>query len=513
MAIKKKVATGVTIALIYTRVSSDQQAETGVSLPMQLQEARRYAANAGMVIGKEFNDVLSGKRDDRPGYVALLDEARRLSAEGRRVAIVVWKLDRLGRRLLERVQRSQEMAALGCEVHSVTEGLVNGVLANFMAVLAEEEIRQLGQRVAGANRQVRSAGWWPVRKAPFGYRLRHATPAERATGAPKSVLEIDPVTAPMVEAVYRRVADGQSIRSTARWMASQRPDLRGDLSWGKRTLQCTLASATYVARNEPEDGGDVLAQPVGKWPAIISDELYLEVQAVIASHRVMPAQASGKYLLTGLAKCPRCGESMSGQPRPVHQADRYMCTRFRCYGAVQGPSLDTSLMSQVVTVLEAASRLDPSLRRALERKWEALRRTGSADPKHVARQKGAIEKGRTRLANAATMFVDGDLDRAGYDAMRETIERETRAAQDELDRLEATTTAPTLPPLSEALARVGTWATILETGDIPSRRRMLVELVTRVDPMKVGHGRYEARITWTELGEALRTALASEKAA
>ncbi len=47
------------IALIYTRVSSEEQAREGVSLDAQLTECRRYAAQHGWMLGPEFQDVLS----------------------------------------------------------------------------------------------------------------------------------------------------------------------------------------------------------------------------------------------------------------------------------------------------------------------------------------------------------------------------------------------------------------------------------------------------------------------
>jgi site-specific DNA recombinase len=60
----------VTTALIYLRVSTDEQAREGVSLDAQLAECRRYAARLGWVLGAEYADVLSGTRDDRPRYQA-----------------------------------------------------------------------------------------------------------------------------------------------------------------------------------------------------------------------------------------------------------------------------------------------------------------------------------------------------------------------------------------------------------------------------------------------------------
>src|SRR5215212_523253 len=138
---------GLTTALIYTRVSSDEQAKEGLSLPAQLQACRRYVADKGWVIGAEYQDVLRGTRDDRPGYQSLLTQARRLASEGRHVAVVVARLDRFGRRLLERVRSREEFQGAGVGTHSVREGgEVNDLVANILATVAQDEVARLGER-------------------------------------------------------------------------------------------------------------------------------------------------------------------------------------------------------------------------------------------------------------------------------------------------------------------------------------------------------------------------------
>src|SRR5687768_5650025 len=75
-------------ALLYIRVSTNDQAREGLSLPAQLRACQQYAARQGWVIEDEYQDVLSGRRDDRPGYSRLLHDVRRLR-EGRRPVTVV----------------------------------------------------------------------------------------------------------------------------------------------------------------------------------------------------------------------------------------------------------------------------------------------------------------------------------------------------------------------------------------------------------------------------------------
>src|SRR5829696_7162383 len=62
--VQRRTATGtssLTTALIYTRVSSEEQAREGVTLDAQLAECRRYAAQHGWLLGGEYQDVMSGK--------------------------------------------------------------------------------------------------------------------------------------------------------------------------------------------------------------------------------------------------------------------------------------------------------------------------------------------------------------------------------------------------------------------------------------------------------------------
>ena len=100
-------------------------------------------------------------------------------------------------------------------VHSVMEGgEVSDFIANIMACVAEEEVRQLGERVAEVIRHARANGWHHVGRARWGYRWRDATPQERAQGAPMRVLELHPDEAPHALEAWRRVA---AARAWARW--------------------------------------------------------------------------------------------------------------------------------------------------------------------------------------------------------------------------------------------------------------------------------------------------------
>jgi site-specific DNA recombinase len=502
---------GLVTALIYTRVSSEDQAREGVSLDAQLAESRRYVAGLSWAIGGEYQDVLSGTRDDRRQYRALLAEARRLRAEGRRVAVVVAALDRFGRKLLERVRCREELKALGVPVHSVREGgEVSDLVANVLAAVAEEEVRRLGERVSAAKQHLIGGGWYPGGRVPWGYRLRPATAEERALGAPQAVLDIDPERATYAREMFRRVAEGQSVRSVVRWLGGLSASVRGGRALAISGVRRQLGAGVYVARPEHDDP-DVLARPVGRWPAMVDDTTWWNAQEKTARHRHMPKQASGRYLLSGLLYCPACGSRMSGR-RHRKRSLRYGCNQSErpggvyCYYSLVAAEADVAVWHEVVPILDALTKGSPPFRASLRQAWQRLRQAegdGSADTaQRIRALVREADRARERLKKSALLLVDGLLDKAGYDLAGSQAQADLAAAESELARLRAVRHACTLPPLEMVLASAAGWSTAARTSPVTAQRDVLAALIERILPRKQ-EKRVILEIAWTSLGAAL----------
>jgi DNA invertase Pin-like site-specific DNA recombinase len=501
------------MALVYTRVSTEDQAREGVSLDSQLADCRRYAARQGWVLGTEYQDILSGKRDDRPAYQRLLADIRTLRTQSTAVVVVVAALDRFGRRLLERVRSREELKALGVAVHSVREGgEVSDLVANMLGAVAQEEVRWLGERVRASRDFIRERGFKAPGHAAWGYRWRPATLEERAAGAPQSVLDLDEEIAPYVRELFQQVADGSSIRKAARWVQSIPAPIRQGKTLAMTAIVQLLRSPTYIARPSGATG-DVLAEAHTQWPPLIDDALWLRVQARIEDHAFHPHQASGQYLLTGFLRCPRCGGRIVGRRGRVGPASnrRYVCVmelngKPGCQWSGKAEALDKPVLDLVTQVLAPFASTDRGFHAALDQAWRRLQQPSDGDTHREHRLAGlrrSAERAKKRLADAATMFVDGVIDRAGYELVRDSAQAEMLAAEDELSRLQGVTSHPALPPLKAVLAQVGAWGSLLQEAETGLQREVMKVLVERVETEKVGHGQYGVRVTWTALGAAL----------
>jgi DNA invertase Pin-like site-specific DNA recombinase len=114
---------------------------------MQLAAMREYAKRRGWKIAIEEKEVGSGAKT-RPKREELLRAARRREVD----AIVVWRLDRWGRSLLDLIATLQELHAVGVGFVSLTEALDmttpgGRALAGMLAVFAEFERDILRDRV------------------------------------------------------------------------------------------------------------------------------------------------------------------------------------------------------------------------------------------------------------------------------------------------------------------------------------------------------------------------------
>jgi hypothetical protein len=108
------------------------------------------------------------------------------------------------------------------------------------------------------------------------------------------------------------------------------------------------------------------------------------------------------------------------------------------------------------------------------------------------------------LTNAAVLFADGNIDKPGYELLRDKARVDLDAATEELGRLQVVEPSVTLPPLETVLAAAEGWGAAMREGEIAAQREVLAALVERVVPVRTGRGQYGVEVSWTPLGEGLR---------
>ncbi len=160
--------TGVTVA--YVRVSTEEQATSGVSLAAQEARIGAYALALGFEIAETVQDAgQSAKTLQRPGIARILEGVR----SGTIGRVVILKLDRITRSTRDLADLLDTFAKADAALISVSESLdtssaAGRMVVNMLGVVAQWEREAIGERTSDALSQKRatSQAYSPT---PFGY--------------------------------------------------------------------------------------------------------------------------------------------------------------------------------------------------------------------------------------------------------------------------------------------------------------------------------------------------------
>lgn len=159
--------------IIYARVSTDDQAEHGVSLEAQVKQGRQYAELYDLEVVDVVTDPgASAKNLRRPGWCRV---ARMLDA-GEADGVVIAKLDRMTRSLRDLdsllTRYFNANVTLHCIAERVDTSTASGRLClNMLMSVAQWEREVIAERTSAALQHKRAKGetYRGIGTAPFGY--------------------------------------------------------------------------------------------------------------------------------------------------------------------------------------------------------------------------------------------------------------------------------------------------------------------------------------------------------
>lgn len=231
-------------AIGYIRVSTQGQAEDGVSLGAQEAKIRAWADLNGASGVATFRDEgISGKRfDNRPGLVEAL------AAVGKGDALVVYSLSRLSRSTKDTLAIAEALARKEADLVSLSEKIDTTTAAGKMvfrllAVLSEFERDQISDRTRFALAHKRANGEKTGGDVPFGYRVKGGR------------LYADEGEQEAIAMILDLRTKGETLRAICRALESAGiPRKRGSLSWHPEAVHQIIRrherGAHWAVRND-----------------------------------------------------------------------------------------------------------------------------------------------------------------------------------------------------------------------------------------------------------------------
>jgi DNA invertase Pin-like site-specific DNA recombinase len=222
----------------YVRVSTDKQAERGISLEAQAEKIRAMA----LVQGADLFDIIvesgeSAKSLNRPGMARLLA----LVDGGKVKAVIVAKLDRLTRSVKDLCELLERFERRGVALVSVAESLDTGPAAGrlvlkIMAAVSQWEREAIGERTRDALRHKRNQGE-RVGNIAFGSRL----------AGDGQHLEPDPAEQAALAEIRRLRGEGETLRGIAEALNNRAFRTRRGTAWRLESVARILKQRAHGA--------------------------------------------------------------------------------------------------------------------------------------------------------------------------------------------------------------------------------------------------------------------------
>src|SRR5215204_4444598 len=480
-------------AILYARVSTDEQARSGYSLAQQIEALREYAAREGYEVLEEVSDPgQSSVTLERPG----MDRVRDLVAAGGVSVVLAQDVDRISREPWHYEYLRSWFADHGTQLHTLEEGSDGSPMAEFVsyirrgvAKLERADIAKRSRR--GQLQKAREGKILAVRRPKYGFKLNATRDGyevdEEDMRVGRRIFEMVGIDRLGLHAV-RRALEREGEKSPdgkPRWDTPVISRLIRDDVYMPHSYEeiAKLVSAEVAARLEPdetygvwwynrnritrkliaEDGpGERYYRQVTKttekdkceWIAVPVPDSGIPPEWVDAAREAVrnnkkPSSAGRRYweLSGGVFSCGGCGSRMAAETAWASRASAakkyfyYKCPKGRRGGTEACPNntshraekVESQIWGFVSDLLKDPKRLREGLEEMIERERDEVRGDPDREAKAWVNKLAAAVDKRSRLQD---MAAEGLITFDELGTKLEALEEERERARRELEALE-----------------------------------------------------------------------------
>lgn len=458
-------------AVIYARISRDKGHDAAgvnrqVSRMLDHAKARGYS-----VVGSYIdNDASGSDRTKRPEFERMLREVPAFGV----TVILAFNVDRLARGHwnLGRIIDTCEAANARVETMlggDLDLGTAQGrAYARILGAMAQQEREVTAERIRDDKLKRAEEGWWHGGPAPYGYRV------DSPEGTRESTLIVNEEEAERIRYLAQCVIDGRTLKSLERELnrigGPEAP--RGEAgTWRYSTIRNMLVSPTINGKRHYRRSG--VTYEAG-WDAILDDETYEAVRAILLAPERKVRRSASRYLLTGFLVGPDGKPAQATQIRSRNAPKGQTRDGYRATGSVMPASVvDDAATEALFAMVESGGLLVPE-----EETANAPRNALMAELANVDRRLAKLSEERAMLADSDAPMTDAE-----WMAQRTPLAKEAKRLKDALANLESIPTRA-IRALADPKGLREWWA---KHDDLDERREMLSMLVDRVVMFPRGH--------------------------
>lgn len=319
---------------IYIRVSTNYQIDKD-SLPLQRNDMVNYSK---FVLGIEDYEVFedagfSGKNTIRPAFQ---DMIKRIKA-GEFSHLLVWKIDRISRNLLDFCAMYDELKKYNCIFISKNEqfdtsSAMGEAMLKIILIFAELERKLTAERVAATMLDRATKGMWNGAPIPLGYKW------DKEIKFPV----IDPTEKLTIELIYNQYKEYESTAIVRNLLNESKVRTKKGGSWSTKTVSDIIRNPFYKGtyRYNFRESARGKKKNETEWilvednhPGIISKELWQkcnDIMDINAKRNNARFRSDAKtHIFASLIECGECGSNMYAKQDKPHK-DGYIPTIYAC---------------------------------------------------------------------------------------------------------------------------------------------------------------------------------------
>ena len=225
-----------------------------------------------------------------PGLQALLEEVR----AGKVQVVVVYKVDRLSRSIIDFHKMMQEFDKYGCNFVSITQSFdtsnsMGKLTLNMLLSFAQFEREVSAERVRDKIAASKAKGLWMGGTPPLGYDLKD-----------KQLIP-NPQEAELVNLIFTKYLELENMQAVAEWLnqkgyrtktwTSHSGQLRGGKAFQKSSIQRILTNPVYIGKVAHQAKNKVYA---GRHEGIVPKSVWNAVQDMVR-RRITDPHAFSHY--------------------------------------------------------------------------------------------------------------------------------------------------------------------------------------------------------------------------
>ncbi len=389
------------VAGLYIRVSTEDQAREGFSLPEQEKRLRAMCEYKGYEIYKVYEDAgISAKTGNtRPAFKELLEDIKDKKCN----TIVVLKLDRLTRSVFdwEKIIRflEENNAYLDCANDDINTTNANGkMISRILTSVSQNEIERTSERtkigLAGAIKE----GHIP-HKAPFGY---------KRVG---KILVPDESTKDDIIRIFNLYHEGNSYQTISNIYNKEK--VLGKTNWKDSTILKILSNEIYKGdfvhgkrTNNPTYYENVV-EP------IVTKELWEECQ-VQKKRNSRNYKRDKDYLFLQKLKCPKCQRILGGNATRKKNGNVYYYYQCHdCKITIKEKDIEKEFDRFIVDIQEYDTVVNQTLLPMIQTKLDNPKEKLIKELKEQQQKQERIRKA----------YVNGSFTIKEYDEEKEIVEK------------------------------------------------------------------------------------------